>query len=298
MAKTENQAGGVAMAAVAGLAFGSVAIFAKLAYDEGGSALPVLTARFVIATVLLLVFLAVRGKPLPADRAIAVKLLLLGGLGYAFEASLFFAALERAPAAVVGLIFYSFPLWTTLVGFLLGFERPSPATLVALALGSAGVVAVFSVPEAGGNAAGLWLALAAAVAVAAYLTTLEVVMRGVDPYAGAVWTSIGGSVSLVVATSVTGSPIPLQEAGELLGMGVATALAFILLYRALVVVGSARLAIAMMVEPVATVVLAAIVLDERITARVAVGAVLVVAALPILALHRRRAPALRSEPIV
>jgi drug/metabolite transporter (DMT)-like permease len=47
--------------------------------------------------------------------------------------------------------------------------------------------------------------------------------------------------------------------------------------------------IAMMVEPVATVVLAAIVLDESITLRVALGAALVVAALLLLATRRRTA---------
>lgn len=290
MTKTETQAAGVAMAALSGLAFGTLAILAKLAYDKGAQALPLLAGRFVVATLLLVLFLAATRKRLRVSRLDVVKLMLLGGLGYALETSLFFAALERAPASVVGLIFYSFPLWTTVAGFFLGFERPSAATVVALALGSAGVVVVFSLPEAGGSSMGLWLALGASVAVAAYLTTLDVVMRGIDPYAGAVWTSVGGSAALVTATAVTASPIPFRATGEVMGLGVATALAFVLLYRALVLVGSARVAIAMMVEPVATVVLAALVLDETITVRVALGAALVLAALPILAMRRRRAP--------
>ena len=290
MTKTETQAAGVAMAALSGLAFGTLAILAKLAYDKGAQALPLLAGRFVVATLLLVLFLAATRKRLRVSRLDVVKLMLLGGLGYALETPLFFAARERAPASVVDLIFYSFPLWTTVAGFFLGFERPSAATVVALALGSAGVVVVFSLPEAGGSSMGLWLALGASVAVAAYLTTLDVVMRGIDPYAGAVWTSVGGSAALVTATAVTASPIPFRATGEVMGLGVATALAFVLLYRALVLVGSARVAIAMMVEPVATVVLAALVLDETITVRVALGAALVLAALPILAMRRRRAP--------
>ena len=294
MTKPESQVSGVAMATGAGLAFGTLAIFAKLAYDKGASALPVLAGRFVVATALLALFQAATRRTSRVSRATAVKLLLLGGLGYAFEALLFFAALERAPAAVVGLIFYSFPLWTTLVGFMLGFERPSAATIIALALGSAGVVAVFSLPEA--SSSGLWLALAASLAVAAYLTSLQIVMRGVDPYAGAIWTSVGATVALVTAMVVTTSPVPFQATGELVGLGLVSAVAYVLLYRSLVLIGSARAAIAMMVEPVTTVVLAAIVLDEEITLRVAVGAVLVIAALPILARRRRNVPLV--DPLV
>jgi drug/metabolite transporter (DMT)-like permease len=77
-----------------------------------------------------------------------------------------------------------------------------------------------------------------------------------------------------------------------ISLGVATAFAFVLLYRAIALIGSARVAVASMFEPVATIVLAALLLDEAITARVALGAVLVVAALPILATAPRvEAPA-------
>ncbi|MDQ3981107.1 MAG: DMT family transporter [Actinomycetota bacterium] len=56
-----------------------------------------------------------------------------------------------------------------------------------------------------------------------------------------------------------------------------------LLFRAIALIGSARAAVASMLEPVATVVLAALLLDESITLRVVLGAVLVVSALPVLA---------------
>ncbi len=276
----------MALAAGSGLAFGTVAIVAKLAYDKGALALPLLTGRFVVASVALVAFLAATRRSMRVRTIVAVKLMLLGGFGYAFEALLFFAALERAPAAVVGLIFYSYPLWTTVAGFGLGLERVNRRTVLALVLGTAGVVSVSSVPDA--SPAGLWLALGAAVAVSVYLTLAHVAMRGVDPYAGAVWTSIGAGTSLVGATAVTRSPVPTEAMGEVVALGLATAVAYVLLYRAHVLIGSARLSIAMMVEPIATLVLAAIVLDEPVTLRVALGAALVVSALPILATRRRR----------
>jgi drug/metabolite transporter (DMT)-like permease len=287
LTSTDNQAAGVALGAGAGVAFGSVAILAKLAYDEGAAALPLLTGRFVVASVVLVAFLVATGRTMGVPRLAAVRLLLLGAFGYAFEAFLFFAALERAPAGVVGLIFYSYPLWTTLGGFALRLEPITSRTILALVLGTGGVISVFSVPDA--STSGLWLALGAAVAVAGYLTLAHLAMRGVDPYAGAVWTSIGASTSLVVATAISRSAVPTDAAVELIAMGLITALAYVFLYRALVLIGSARLSIAMMLEPIATLVLAAIFLDEDITLRLAVGAVLVVSALPMLSARRRKA---------
>lgn len=292
--KLEAQAAGVALAVGSGLAFGTVAIFAKFAYDKGAEAIPLLTGRFVVATLLLLAYQGVTRRPLRVGRRKAGALMLLGAFGYAFEASLFFAALERAPAAVVGLIFYSYPLWTTLAGFTLGLEPVRVRTIAALALGSAGVMTVFSLPDA--NSAGLWLALAAAVAVAGYFTGAQIVMKDVDPYAGASWTSVGATVALVAVVAATSAPIPTQAMPEVVALGAVTALAYVLMYRALVAIGSTRASIAMMVEPVATVILAAIFLAERITPRIALGAALVIAALPMLVLARKsREPAMPEE---
>jgi drug/metabolite transporter (DMT)-like permease len=66
-------------------------------------------------------------------------------------------------------------------------------------------------------------------------------------------------------------------------LGLITALAFVALYGSIKMIGSSRSSIAMMLEPVTTVLLAAIFLEESLTLRIALGAALVVAALPLLA---------------
>src|SRR5688500_4552288 len=97
------------------VAFGTLAIFAKQAYDHGATAVPLLAARFALTSVLLIGYLVVTRRPLWIGASKVGRLLLLGAFGYGVEATLFFLALERAPASVVGLVFYSYPLWTTLM---------------------------------------------------------------------------------------------------------------------------------------------------------------------------------------
>ena len=268
------------LAVGAAIAFGTLAIFAKYAYDAGAGPIPLLAARFVIATALIGTLRLAMRRPAPT-RHQAAWLFGLGGIGYAFEATLFFAALENAPASVVGLVFYSYPILTSLLGLATKLEPYRHRLVIALFLGTAGVGLVFSAPV--GGLKGPLLALGAAFAVSAYLIAIQVKTRGVDPSASAFWTSAGAACSTVVVALFTGQPFPLEATPFAAALGLASALAFIGLLAAIARIGSSRSAVAAMLEPVTTVVLGAIFLNEVITPRVVAGAALVLSALPVVA---------------
>lgn len=272
---------GILLASAAAVAFGTLAIFGKLAYQDGAELVPLLATRFLIASVLLVLYHLATRRSLWPGRSIAVKLLLLGGLGYAAESALFFMAVERAPAAVVSLVFFTYPMWTALFALAARMERYSHRVALSLLLGSAGVATIFSVRLE--SLAGPLFALLSAISLAAYLLVVQVVTTRVVPSVAATWISLGALVAYGSAALVSGKSLPAEALDEAAALGVATSIAFVLLYRAIALIGSARVAVASMLEPVATIVLAALLLDEGITVRVVLGAVLVVAALPILA---------------
>ena len=276
---------GIGLAVASGASFGTLAIFGKFAYDDGADALPLLAVRFAATSILLLGFHLVMRRSLSVPRATGLKLLLLGALGYGFEASLFFFALEYAPAGVVSLIFFSYPLWTTLIALATRLEPFRPRVVAALALGSAGVATIFSIET--GDVRGPLLAFAAAVAVAIYFLFAQVFARDVEPAAAATWTAFGATIALSVALLFTTWSFPAAALPSAGALGLATAFSFVTIYAAIARLGSPRVAIASMVEPVTTVILAALLLDEEITMRIALGALLVIAALPILVSERR-----------
>lgn len=277
---------GIALAAGAAVSFGTLAISAKFAYEAGADPLPLLAARFVLATLLLAGMRAARRRGTRTSRRDVGRLMLLGAFGYAFESTLFFAALENAPAGVVGLVFYSYPMWTALLGFATRLEAFRPQLVLALLLGSSGVALVFSLPETGLK--GPALALGAALAVALYLIAIQVWAKGVEATSSALWTSAGAAGSLLVVATFSGQSLPAKALGPAAALGLASAVAFVLLYAAIERLGSSRAAVATMLEPVATVILAAILLNESISLRIGLGAALVVAALPVLALTGRK----------
>ena len=277
---------GIALAAIAAVAFGTLAISAKFAYRVDAPVLPLLAVRFGGATLLIAAFHFVTRKSLKVPQAVMWKLLFLGGVGYGLETFLFFAALERAPAGVVALIFYSFPLWTVLMGFATKLEPFRWRLVGALVIGSTGVAVVFS-PESG-SLAGPLFALAAAVAVALYFLLMQVALRDVESSPAAFWTSAGAALITGLIWLVVRDPLPSGAAVPALTLALASAFAFIALYAAITRIGSSRAAVAAMIEPIATLILASVLLDEVITTRVLIGAALVVSALPLLALAGKR----------
>lgn len=272
---------GIVVASVAAILFGTFAVLAKLAYRDGAELVPLLATRFTIACVLLALYNVATRRTLWPGRTNAVRLLLLGSLAYSGEAALFFMAAERAPASVVGLVFFTYPTWTALLAFATRMERYSHRTAAALVLGSGGVAVIFSIRLE--SLAGPLFALGAAMSLAVYLLIAQVLAAPVASSVAATWVSAGAALAFGTATVVTGTPLAADAVEETVILGLASAIAFALLYWAISLIGSTRVTIAGTLEPVSTVALSALLLDEPVTARVLVGAVLVVAALPILA---------------
>lgn len=244
-----------------------------------------LAVRFVVTSLLLATYLKLRKQRLLLERQAIVRLMLLGGLGYAVEATLFFLALERAPASVVGLVFYSYPLWTTLIAIATKLERLDKRLAVALVLGTAGVASIFSFSST--ELVGPLFALGAAVVVALFYIGAQILTEGTPAGAAAMWTATGAAVSLSLLAIVQGVTLPAAAFVPASGLGAATAFAFIATYAAVARIGSARTSIANMMELVTTFILATIFLNEQPTLRVLVGAALVVSAIPVLAAKKK-----------
>ena len=267
------------------MAFGTLAIFAKEAYEAEAEPVPLLALRFLVTSLILVAYQLLRRAPILVGRDKVIRLLLLGAFGYAVESSLFFLALERAPASVVGLVFYSYPLWTTLIAIGLRLERFEKRLLIALALGTTGVASIFSLT--GTPLAGPLFALGAAVMVALFYIGAQVLTKDTPSSAAATLTAVGAALAMSLVYLIRGGELPAGAIGPGIGLGVATSFAFIATYAAIARIGSSRTAIANMMELVTTIVLAMIFLNEQPTLRVLIGAVLVLSAIPILAIGKK-----------
>src|SRR5688500_9026325 len=132
--------------------FGAMAVFGKLAYDNGATVGTLLAVRFALAAVLFWALVLADGSAREirslGRRDIALALA-LGACGYAAQAGCFFAALERIDASLLSLLLYTFPAIVAIAAVALGRERISGRRLTALGLASGGLALVVAGAGAG-----------------------------------------------------------------------------------------------------------------------------------------------------
>src|SRR4051812_41967683 len=292
---------GSAFCLASGAAFGSMAIFGKLAYEQGVNVGTLLAARFTFGAVLFWI-LVFAGGWFGEARALGRRDLgiglALGAAGYAAQAGLYFVALERIDASILALLLYTFPAMVTVAAVLLGRERFNTRRLVALALTSAGLVLVLAGAAAGSfDPLGAALALGAAVIYTTYILSSERAAARISPYLLSALVCSGAAVTLTVGSALLGQlqPGAVSATGWLWLACIAlvsTVAAIGFFFAGLRRVGPSTAAILATVEPVVTVFLAFLVFGETLAALQICGAALVLASVIVLQGRRSREPAL------
>jgi drug/metabolite transporter (DMT)-like permease len=291
--------GGLAAAASA-FAFGSAVVLGVIATDRGLPIPALLAVRFTIAATLVAIVLMSLRRPLRAAPGEGIWLLLLGGVGYGAEAGFFYLALQHGTAAAVSLLFFTYPVWVTVLVALLG--RGGPGLLIVLSLAAAVAGAALVVASSGGldiSATGILLSFVAAVTFAVYLILVDARLKRTPSLVASMWVTAGAAVALALFALVSGEgrmPQGRTEWWAVTGMGVVTSAAFLALFIGLRRLGPVRVSIVASLEPVATAILAYLFLQEAVRPLTAVGGALIVGGAVTAALARGREVPERTVP--
>ncbi|MEU8313806.1 MULTISPECIES: DMT family transporter [unclassified Micromonospora] len=307
---------GAALCLLSAACFGAMAVFGKLAYDAGVSPTALLLVRFGLAAVLLGLVLLARpglrrvtpgpgdaggGRPATRRGRIAAVALGLGAVGYATQASLYFAALELMDASLLALILYTYPVLVTVAAVLLGRDRLSPRRGAALVAASGGTLLVLlGAGGAGFHPLGALLAFAAAVTYTVYILVSDTVVHRLAPVALSALVMTGAAGTLGGRALLTG--------GVDLSFGwrgwfwlaaiavVSTVVAMLAFFAGLKRTGPSTAAILSTFEPVVTAALATLTLGEALTPAQLAGGALVLASAAVLQLRPGRAPDREQAP--
>lgn len=244
-----------------------------------GETIPAFVAvagRLLVAGAVLAVLLALRKglAALRVDRRQAAALVLVGLLLPGSNALLFLGE-QTVPTSLAALIFCTVPLVVTGLRIATG-ERPPPVVLLGIATGFLGV-AVLLHPEGGATWGGLALVVAAAIGWAVGSFLVPILPMPAEPMAATAWQALAGGVVMLPfafaqgfdADAVTGRSwlgfAYLVVFGSLLGF---TAYSWLLGHAPIGLVATYAF-----VNPVVAIALGMALLDEQLSARTAVGAV-------------------------
>jgi drug/metabolite transporter (DMT)-like permease len=195
---------------------------------------------------------------------------------------LFFTAIKETSVASAVLITYAAPIFMALLAPVLIREHVPAVSIGALAV-SLGGIALIALSGGGGDEAveplGVVLAVLAAITYAFLIVLLKKYAANVDPVTVVLYEAIVVSVVLSPAAVLGDYSLGAKEIEYLLVLGVVlTGLAGIVYVSALRWVPATTAGILAYMEPLSAAVLAAILLDQALTAGVVVGGALIVAA--------------------
>ncbi|HEY0952232.1 DMT family transporter [Nocardioides sp.] len=261
------------------VAFGVMALFAKLAYDAGVGLDALLLVRFGLAGLLLLVIAHARGRLRGLSRRAVVIGLLMGALGYAAQAGLYFAALTRVDASQVALVFSVYPLLVMAMAVLTRRERATRRRALGLLVALGGVALVLGGASTGAfDLGGSAFALGSAIVYTGYILLGDRVAAA-DPLAFATLVCLGAFGTFVIWSGLHGVPdlgfAPVGWLWLALIASVSTVAAILLFFAGLARVGPSVTALLSIIEPVVTVGGAALVFGESLTVQQVLGGALV-----------------------
>lgn len=275
--------------------YSTLPILGKLALGAGAVIWPMVAWRFLLGAVLVWAYLFLRGRPVPARRRWPALLGL--GILYAGNGLAYLSALLWIPATTASLVFYTYPAAVVLLAGLLLDEPLTGRKLGALGLAVAGCSLTAGIGALAGDPIGIGLVLLAVTGLSAYITLSHPVLREL-PALGASAVILSAAAVTTVVAAVTAADLSLDggtDAALFTGLMAvtATALPVTLFLAGLKMIGAGRAAIYSTVEPVLTVVWAAVLLGERIALLQYAGGALILAGVLWLRLQR---PAAGAEP--
>ncbi|MGQ9646544.1 MAG: DMT family transporter [Thermodesulfobacteriota bacterium] len=281
---------GVFFILISGSCFGTLAIFARLAYEDGVTPITLLFLRFGIASVCMLPVMLIRDIPIPGGW-ILLGLAVMGGIGYVGQALSYFTALTLIPAGLVALLLYLYPAIVTLLAMVFLKERISRWKTIALLIALGGMILTIG-PAGGGQFLGVIFGLGAALIYSIYILIGSKITKQVGAIQSSTVVIFSAAIVSGGLVAIQGPALPATISGWASVIAIAlisTVLAIVTFFAGLERVGPTNASTLSIIEPAVTVVLAAAVLGETISLMRIIGGMMIIVAVIILA--RRQAPA-------
>jgi drug/metabolite transporter (DMT)-like permease len=278
------------------LIWGSTWAFIKLGLED----LPPFTfagIRFVIASIILYAIITARKIRLPRTRKDWTLLAVTGVLSFTLNYGLVFWGEQYVSSGLAALLQATIPVFGLVIAhFYLPGEQMTPAKVLGVVLGVAGVGVIFSdqLSVAGPRALAGSAGLVVGSACAAYANVL-VKSRGgkMEPATLAFGQMIFGLVPLLlIGIGTEGNPLTFRWTGmaivSLFYLAiVGTVFAFLMYYWLVQHMDVTNTMLIALVTPIIAVALGIVVLDEKLNWRIVIGGLMIISGIAMIVLKRR-----------
>lgn len=290
MQRNKNSAAGYSLAVLASVAFSAKSILAKLLFGYGVDPETLLALRFLLAAPLFWLALYFFPGPKVSVKDMAI-LALSGFIGLFCAAMANFYGLLYIDASLERIILYVYPSIVAILTLIFFKEKAGAGFWGSIAVIYAGLAITLKLHEGVGRSEFLGASLvfiSAVIFAVSYLIT-ESIGRRVSSVRMSAYTTTTATFAFVGAWAFEGAPIPASYDVWWLLLIMAVVCTFIPVLATVMCIkkiGARRAAVAGMIGPVSTVMLAYLILGETIDAVQAIGMTLVMAGVLAISLQK------------
>ena len=267
---------GMLFALVTACGLGAITTQAKIFYADGGNALTLMLARFAASTLVFGLILLFRRASFRVDNQRRLPLFLLGFV-WSGAMICYLVAVETISVSLAVLILYFYPLLVLAYSLLRRQLEPSAALIALFCAAFFGLYLALSGGEVRLDPGGLIFAGLASCGAAFTFLCGARVAPSMSPLLMTFWIN---AVGLLMILPIVAGKLALPETGSaILALSLATAfylVAILSQFEALARLSAARAAFLLNLEPVVSILLAGLILGEKLSILQACGVILVI----------------------
>ena len=289
---------GTALTFVACLGFSIVPALAKSSYDRGANALGVMTVRFTVAALLLLVarFIFGRKETWPDARR-TLALLVIGAVGVTAVSLTYFIAIDEIDTSLAIVLWYVYPVFVVGVSWAILHKKPRRNVFIALPFTLAGI-AITAGQLSGGSGSAITLVMVSSFLFSFYIIGLDKASRGNGLITNVALLSVGTAIGYWFVCLVPITPLEpiFPDDSRTWTMIVVLAIfgttaPFLFSVAGLTRLEASTYSVITTIEPILGIIVAVVFLGEEMSAARLLGAALVIGALIGFSVSESRAPA-------
>lgn len=283
------------LVAISGVLYGFLGFLGTSVLRDDMGISTMLFWRFFIAAVWILIFIVVRYvKQTPVnypDKRTFYRMFFLGAVGYAGCSGFYFLSSAYLGTGLAMVIFFSYPIIIAMASWLTRRHQLNPWILFTLIVMSTGLFLIHDSSSTEVNLIGILFGIINAVCYAFYVIgSKSLSSKTMDSNIFTIMVCLGCSFIFLILSITTHSfvfPLTLKIWGYIAALGIlATALPIQLMLEGLKYVSSLRASIISVLEPLVTVFVGIILLDESITYLQVIGSFLILSSTLLIQFNR------------
>ncbi len=260
---------GIFLASLSGALYGSLGLFGVLLIQEGFGITNFLFWRFLFSVILMLPFLNTKQSWRDVTSKPGLVITIVSGIFYATATSSYFYAVDFIGSGLAMVLFFCYPIFVVLLDWLHGKNPPSKITVIGLLVVMIGTFCLSDPHQWSASFHGLAWGLLCAFSFGIYFYTSQLAIKSISVVSGTFCICLGNCLIFAILflwNGVFQVPTTISALTNISALAVlATLLPIYFVFVALRYIDSTKASILSVLEPIVTIILGVMFLNEKIT---------------------------------